>query len=245
MRGIARAAAALTLALTTALGVVAPADAQVTRSFTARYSNNLNGEIKLVGNMSMTCSTTGTNGGSCVNARAGSGGLLSNNDFTMINVDVDSDATTFNSSSSNLNLPAGSIVRFAGLYWGATSTSAQRNRVLLRTPGSFGYTSIVASTVDTAAGQANNYAGFADVTSLVASAGNGDYSVANIQAITGVASVWAGWSLVIVYENNTLPLRNLTVFDGYGLVNGSPGVVINVSGFLTPLSGPVVTRLGT
>ena len=245
MRRIARVAAALTVAFATAFGLPSAADAQVTRSFTARYSNNHNGEIKLIGNMSLTCSTTGTNGGSCVNARAGSGALLSNNDFTMINVDVDSDATTFNSTSSNLSLPAGSVVRFAGLYWGATSTSAQRNRVLLRTPGAFGYTSIVASTVDTAAGQANNYAGFADVTSLVASAGNGDYSVANIQAITGVASVWAGWSLVIVYENNTLPLRNLTVFDGYGLVTGSPGVVINVSGFLTPLSGPVVTRLGT
>ena len=244
MRRFFRAAAALALALTTALGFVPPADAQVTRSFTTRYSNNLNGEIKLIGNMQLTCSPTGTNGASCANARAGSGGLLSNNDFTMVNVDADADATTFNSSSASLNLPSGSVIRFAGLYWGATSASTQRNRVLLRTPGAFGYTSIVASAVDTAAGQASNYGAFADVTSLVASAGNGEYFLANMQAITNAAGIWGGWSLVVVYENNTLPLRNLTVFDGYGLVNGSPGVVINVSGFLTPLSGPVVTRLG-
>ena len=41
------------------------------------------------------------------------------------------------------------------------------------------------------------------------------------------------------------PLRNLSVFDGLNLVNaGNPTVTIPVSGFQTPLAGPVRTRLG-
>jgi hypothetical protein len=30
---------------------------------------------------------------------------------------------------------------------------------------------------------------------------------------------FAGWTLVVVYSNPTLPLRNLTVFDGFNSVS--------------------------
>jgi uncharacterized repeat protein (TIGR01451 family) len=50
---------------------------------------------------------------------------------------------------------------------------------------------------------------------------------------------------VVAYHDQTLPARNLTVFDGYQTVNGAnPTVNIPVSGFVTPLSGPVQTTLG-
>ena len=47
--------------------------------------------------------------------------------------------------------------------------------------------------------------------------GNGTYTVANVQALTGVTSggLSAGWSLIVVYEDETQPLRNLTVFAGF------------------------------
>jgi hypothetical protein len=34
------------------------------------------------------------------------------------------------------------------------------------------------------------------------------------------------------------------VFDGWQSVSTNPGITMNVSGFLTPLSGPVISRVG-
>ncbi|MCL1841348.1 MAG: hypothetical protein FWF75_06345, partial [Propionibacteriaceae bacterium] len=54
---------------------------------------------------------------------------------------------------------------------------------------------------------------------------------------------YAGWSLFVAYSAPGMPLRNLTVFDGFAAVaNGSPQT-ITVSGFQAPLSGTVDTRL--
>ena len=63
-----------------------------------------------------------------------------------------------------------------------------------------------------------DYESFADVTSRVAAAGSGTYTVANVQASAGPTS-YAGWALVVAYQAPGLPLRNLTVFDGYASIN--------------------------
>ncbi|MBL8520264.1 MAG: DUF11 domain-containing protein, partial [Betaproteobacteria bacterium] len=226
------------------IGAMHDAAAQITRPFTIRYSANDNGDIKLVGNAVMTCGAMPLTG-NCALAAAGTanGTGLNNNDFAMTNIDVDGDATTFNSSQATLTMPPGSTVLFAGLYWGATSNSAQRNQVLFRTPTAFGYAAITASVLDTAGGQANNYSGFANVTALVSAAGNGVYTVANVRT-TQAAGNWGGWVLVVVYQNLSESVKNLVVYDGYGLVNNANPVTVVPSGFLTPLSGPVVTRVG-
>ena len=116
--------------------------------------------------------------------------------------------------------------------------------MLFKTPSSFGYNAVNASQLDTAVGgQTNEYGGFADVTSLVSSGGSGTYWVGNIQT-TGGNGQWGGWSLIVAYANNNELLNNITVFDGYQVINSATGVTMNVSGFLTPLSGPVISRVG-
>ena len=104
------------------------ATAQIARPFTIRYSTNNNGDIKLIGNTNMTCPASAD----CTSAQQGVANPtgVNNNDFAMIDVDIDGDPSTFNSSSATLNLPGGSTVLFAGLYWGAESASAQRGQVL-------------------------------------------------------------------------------------------------------------------
>ena len=177
------------------------ATAQITRPFAIRYSANINGDIKIVGNGLMTCPASAD----CTSAQAGIANPtgLNNNDFAMIDIDIDSDASTFNSSSATMTVPAGSTVRFAGLYWAATSASAQRGSVLFKTPASFGYSAINATVVDTAAGAANNYSGFRDVTAAVVAAGSGVYTVANVQrtlgATTGLVGFW--WSHMKILQN--------------------------------------------
>ena len=154
----ARAAVALLFALFFA------ANAYADRTFAVRYSVNTNGELKLIGNALLHCPATSPSAGSgdplCDTAR--SGGAGDDNNFAMAFVDIDSDPTTFNSSSATLSMPAGSTVLFAGLYWGAKSTNAARNQALFSTPGAFGYTPVTASVLDTSTN--NQYQGFANVT---------------------------------------------------------------------------------
>ena len=55
---------------------------------------------------------------------------------------------------------------------------------------------------------------------------------------------YAGWSLVVVYRSPSLPLRNLTVFDGLADVGQGDPQTITISGFRTPATGKVNARLG-
>lgn len=206
--------------------------------FSVRYSANANGDIVYVANTLLTAPGTGS---AATKARNGTSGDL-NDDFNMSYVDVDSDASTFNSSRADLALPAGGSILFAGLYWGADSTSSSRNQVKFQAPGSSTYSTVTGSVVGSTS--AGDYQGFADVTTLVKAAGAGTYGVANVQAQTG-SNEYAGWSLVIVYADPSSPPRNLTVFDGYVRVDSAtPNVSIPISGFRAPQAGPVKASVG-
>ena len=174
----------------------------------------------------------------------------------MVRVDADSDpATTIDSSSATLSLPAPATLLFAGLYFGAATTAgtggqaapspAQRNTVKFKVPGAASYATLTAGTLDTGSSDtAGRYQGFVNVTDLVAAAGSGVYWVGDVQAGTGLDR-YAGWALVVVYRDPSQPARNLTVFDGYASVtSGIPPVSIPLSDFRTPPSGPVRTTVG-
>ncbi|MBI1798942.1 MAG: DUF11 domain-containing protein [Candidatus Eisenbacteria bacterium] len=229
------ASRALIGALCAALFTAAPTAAQVVRAFTARTNLSMNGDITLIGNTLMSC----TGNGACANGRNGTGGSINDNDFNMAYVDVDGDASTFSSSSATLTLPATGTVVWAALYWSGDSNNGARNTVKFSTPAA-GYVTLTASQLD-ASGTV--YQGLIDVTSRVQTGGNGSYTVANVQSTTG-ANHFAGWSLVAVYRDNTLPARNLVVFDGYAQVAPGATVTLPVSGFVTPPAGAVNTRLG-
>ena len=111
-------------------GVASPALAD--RGFTPRFSANDTGNVAIVGNTLETCPVA-TSG--CPAAQSGSGASLNNNNWSMVRVDADSDpATTIDSSSATLTLPAAATVLFAGLYFGAATTAGtggQAARVLL------------------------------------------------------------------------------------------------------------------
>ena len=236
------------------------------RPFTSRFSTNVNGQIIIAANTIMQCPTTTVDpllNSGCTGARAGTN-ARNNNTLDMGWLDVDSDTSTFDSSSAQLVLPSTGHVLFAGLYWtglqkkAAVVTGANGYKgtplappdanaigtVKLAVPGAAGYTTVTASQVDTGAiAESSGYTAFADVTSLVNAAGAGNYTVANVQTGTGGNS-FGGWSLVIAYSDTTEPLRNLTVFDGLTIVSSSAFVDIPLSGFKTPSSGTVKTTIG-
>ncbi|MCL2423757.1 MAG: DUF11 domain-containing protein, partial [Micrococcales bacterium] len=222
------------------------AQAANTVPFLVRYQGNANGAIVAIGNNLLTCPASAAD---CAAARAG--GVFTNNNFTMANLDADSDPSTFNSSAATLALPDGGVVLWAGLYWGARTTAGTggkagtgtRTQMLLQPPGAPAYVPVNSqATFGPNTSSYGAYQEFADVTAIVAASGNGDYWGANVVAATG-ADRYAGWSLVVAYAAPNMPLRNLTVFDGFNMVATNNPQVITIDGFLAPSAGPVDAQL--
>ena len=172
------------------------------------------------------------------------------NNFTNGYIDIDSDATTFMSSSDQLNLPTCSEISWAGLYWGgACKTSnprfATRNQVKLKI-NSGSYLTLNADYLKDNTTGYISYHCFKDITSYINTNGLNDlYTLANVVTDVGGKNLYGGWTIVIVYKNNTMTTRNLTVFDGLANVSaGASTVDIPISGFQTPLSGPVTFEIG-
>ncbi|NUP98915.1 MAG: DUF11 domain-containing protein [Armatimonadetes bacterium] len=157
-----------------------------------------------------------------------------------------------NSSSALLRMLAGSTVEYAELVWngsynyGGENVSANLNEPInFTTPaGTFAVTSDVATRKTLTSPLF--YVRSADVTNLVASGGAGTYTVGRVPATQGNSennNNVAGWSLCVVFSNPTLPPRNMTVFVGAELTNGTLSPTSAVSGFCTPRTGPVNARL--
>ncbi|EKY14948.1 T9SS type B sorting domain-containing protein [Capnocytophaga sp. oral taxon 324] len=107
----------------------------------------------------------------------------------------------------------------------------------------------VVSSVDGTKGNAQRaYVYRAEVTNYLNGTIANTYTVGNIQAPkgnekTGVGYA-AGWTLVIVYEDLTREARNITVFDGFSVVNKNNNPTIDISGFKTVPIGPVKAKIG-
>ncbi|HEY1024224.1 MAG TPA: hypothetical protein VGE26_03610, partial [Sphingobacteriaceae bacterium] len=218
---------------------------EIITPFKARYQAEQRGGIVYVSNNILSC-----NGCSAVNQKPPSG-TSDNNDFYGKYIDIDGLPETFSSSSADLNLPDCSSVTFAGLYWGAAAKSgnprlASKNRVKLKLPGSSAYVDLTAD-IDFGVFESRHYQYFKDVTALVNEKAvyDGTITVGNVVADEGDRGAEAGWTLVIAYRQDLMPVRDLTVFDGFaGIPSNAPPLNINLSGFLTPPTGPVSFDLG-
>ncbi len=226
--------------------------AHADRTFGPRFQTTERGDIVSVANTLLTCPAAAAN---CANVQSGANTTLGNNSFTMSNVDVDADATTFNSSRATLAMPAGSVVLWAGLYWGADTTAgtagaaaptpAANATVKFGVPPLGTYQSVTGA-VDTDSLRATRYQGYADVTAAVQAAGAGQYTVGNVQAGTG-QDRYAGWALMVAYRDPAqVQVKRLIAWDGFtSLVSGSrPSVDLNLTSFLTPPTGTVAAKVG-
>ncbi|MEI7422898.1 MAG: tandem-95 repeat protein, partial [Prolixibacteraceae bacterium] len=177
------------------------------------------------------------------------------NNYTNGYVDIDGDASTFMSSSDQLSIASYfstcSEVTWAGLFWGADCSSgennfATRNQVKLKA-NSGSYVDLTADYLKDNTSGFKTYHCFKDITSFIKTNGiTSRYTVANVATHIGGKNLFGGWTIVIVYKDNRQTMKNLTVFDG--LANVMAGtystVDIPISGFQTPLSGPVNFELG-
>ena len=227
--------------------------AQNYEPFTPRFDQDLKGDIVLIGNNILGPDNNAFNDNS-----------VYNHTVDMRYIDIDSDASTFSSSSSDLEIPNPNCYRiiYAGLYWGAVNPGSEPiTDVKFKGPIG-GYNDITGTIIYDAngnsvdGGDSFSYACFADVTSIVTSYGNGidlgTYTVANVSSAEGETATFnpyngtgqsAGWSLFIVYEDPTLPGKSITSFDGFSAISvpgANPTLDIPVSGFRTiPAPAPV------
>ena len=92
---------------------------QVVSPFDIRYQANQKGGIKMISNVAVTCNSGNSNCGVFQQQLPPNGNHNQDGGVTMDYVDIDSDGSTFMSSSDSLALPSCSRVTWAGLYWSA------------------------------------------------------------------------------------------------------------------------------
>ena len=237
-----------------------PRPAAVSVTMPKRYHVALHGEMTLTGNSSLTCLPTPGYAPTCAGAQTGANNGL-NDKFNMVYLNNDTDPSTFNATSAQLDIPPGTDVRWAGLYWGGNVTqgvggqaapnTAISNTVWIKMPGGT-YQNVNGQLVgvDNTTGQSRSYGAFAEITQLVRGAQGGEYTVANIQAGTGVrddlgasGGLFGGWSLLVIYIEKTLPLARLQRL-GLRLPRcRRPTATLTSRNFVTPLTGPFRTSI--
>jgi|GEM_PF-1753908 len=236
---------------------VSSLSAQVKNDFDVRFQNNIRGELTFIANNIVNRDTNNRDPEVPYNATGSSSSY--NDDLNMQYIDIDNDGSTFSSSSAVLSVPDPNCSRivYAGLYWSAVYTESDRsdfNQVKFKIPGS-AYQNLTADEVlfdgynDSDFGDYGPYACYKDVTSIINTMANpdGEYVVANVRASSGSSirgGISAGWTMVVVYENPTLPGKYITTFDGYAGVKSGESVDIPYNGFITlPPPFPVYAKM--
>lgn len=224
--------------------------AQVITPFSNIYQTTQKGGIVFLSNVALGCSANPpTATGTCAtgSAEMPPSGTWRDNVFVSAYVDVDNDANTFMSSSDSLNLPSCSQISKAYLFWGASGDNTSNRTTIKMKVNNGSYQTITASYSQTNTTGFNTYHCYADVTALLSSGGiRSRVFVADIPSgEVGNSNTFGSWNLVVVYRNDLLTMRQLTIFSGLANIsNGNPVVNVPISGFLTPLSGPVTFEVG-
>jgi len=221
------------------------------------------GDFTMIGNANLRLPTTYVN--SCTDR--------SQNGYqSMTYIDIDGDGSTVNSSSSELVLPAGSTIVYAGLYWTGRGQNSGRGSALingldksvikLKHASAGSYTTINAIDNNfteniyyppegTSGGYTDGYmySAYADVTAYVKEKGAGNYFAADIACAEGNidgSGFYGGWGMIVVYSSPSITTwRDVTIFTGHAYVEGdNVSHVINVSGFETANTEALGMKLG-
>ncbi|MFT4801532.1 MAG: gliding motility-associated-like protein [Flavobacteriaceae bacterium] len=131
------------------------------------------------------------------------------------------DCTILSESSADFQLQTGQQVVAAYLYWAGSGdedfeVSLNGNPVVSEREFNFSFVN-------------NNnvydfFAAFADVTSIVSTIGNDIYTLSELDLLESIqpycqinggnATNFGGWSVTVIYEDATLPLNQVAIFDG-------------------------------
>lgn len=124
---------------------------------------------------------------------------------------------TVTESSATLTLNPNDIIEKAYLYWAGSGDGdfeVNLNDELITPDRTFNYSRIIESNTFT------YFSAFKDVTTQIQTTGNGNYTLSNLDISAyedyhlQIRTNFAGWAIIIIYKNDTLPLNQVNVYDG-------------------------------
>jgi len=232
--------------------IAAPVATEGYRDFTLRKQLYAKGNIKTIGNTILVNPTDSKNNNYCSTYTNGTfedgDGSTSNAGYYLCGYSVDGSQT--NATTSELDLPLGAKVIWAGLYWQSIVANGDWNSnmtIRFRKDGN-AYENITPDKLDYQEDSGHDgytsYSAFKDVSSYFGENkwNEGNYTVSNIPVYEGYIpslGTYGAWSLVAIYEVNGEKFRSFSVFDGWRVIQtASAGTeysyTIPVSGFYTP-----------
>ena len=217
-----------------------------------RYQTDLNGDFALIGNsLGYDCAYSTPdpvvgNVGNCGNStwdsgidvfwRSGqpAGSASANNGISVSQA----------RSDAVLAIPQDATVAHARLYWSAQlDESGSDDTVTFSRPGTESTAVTADDTITTKRPGYDTwwYQGTADVTAFVAQYQSGVYRVSGVDSVSltnfNDNTTYAAWSLVVVYERQGDPPRNIAIFDGLDHVDENAPASVTISGFQVPDAG--------
>ncbi len=229
-------------------------------------TRNIKGNMQVIGNTVLCVKDTY---GNCYDYT----GTKSNAELNLGYIDNDSIyySSYNNSSQAKISIPDNATVKWAAIYTqgylnGETYSDSETilaDPIYITAP-SISRFSVTPDVTDLYANTYNNYlkgytySTYAELPELVDKLGseiNGWVTVACVKAYTGTDLTSDGgsglgnfgaWTLVIVYEDSSESLKNISIFDGYKMIAAKTGfdsVDITVDGFLTPTYGDISSTL--
>lgn len=230
-------------------------------AFIQRYSTIERGGIRFIGNTlglskisnSLSAGTLGS---------IGAFTTLSNSQFSNFPVGTTSNYLQ-NSSNATLILPVGSNILYAELVWGGLYKSQTQDiSNVLNDSVNFvangnNYTispdAVTSQNFSIPSGLGYDigfYVRSANVTNIVSSNLNGTYSLASVPALLIAndnqtsQTNHAGWTLCVIYKNNSDIIRNLTLWIGGAVVGpNTPVSDTTLTGISTPSSLPIAGKV--
>jgi len=166
-------------------------------------------------------------------------------DFTFVgntlnthpNTGDDTPCEILTSSSASLNLNRTDTILKAYLYWAGSGTGDYNVKLNGNEIEASRRFPVIANNTDGIARPF--FSAFADVTNLVQTTGNANYTLSDLD-LTGLINMdtlpmdnmyctngtnFGGWVIIVVYENSNLPLNQLNLYDGLQFVPS----VVNIS----------------
>jgi gliding motility-associated-like protein len=135
------------------------------------------------------------------------------------------------SSDATLNLNSNQIIESAYLYWAGSGTgdfNVKLNAVDIIAQRTFSNISISSGLP--------YFSAFKDITSQVIDTGNGTYTLSDLdisqtlineQGYCNNRTNFAGWAIVIVYKENSLPLNQINIYDGLQSIPNALNITLN------------------
>ncbi|MBO3116205.1 gliding motility-associated C-terminal domain-containing protein [Winogradskyella sp. DF17] len=140
--------------------------------------------------------------------------------------------TILESSEASLNINANQTIIKAYLYW-AGSGPGDSNVSLNGTPFSADDTYTVDYTTESNV-ELTYFSSYADITDFIVTNGNGIYTFSDLDinsvllsnpGYCGNRTNFGGWSIYVIYEDTSLPLNQVSLFQGLQIINRNVGEI--------------------